>query len=113
MFQKKEVIVLSRKNKWFMYTLCVFIILSIYKDFTRVEENSVHPPAEQLDKTYAVQRTVQRGDTMLSIMEDIHGDTEFFLHTDEVLNDFKAINNGADPFELTTHQSYYFPLYMH
>lgn len=106
--------VLTRKNKVCIYILCFLVILSIYKDLTRGEEPSHPPPLENdeiIHDMSFMHRTVQPGETLLSIVEDIHQDDDIFLHVEQVIQDFKDLNVGVNPYELTIHESYYFPMY--
>lgn len=107
---------LSRACKWAMYMLLFLIVISIYKDLSKVEQTipSTRSILEIEDeKIFAVKRTVQRGDTLLSIMEEIHVNNRFPLQIEQVVYDFSLINDGQDPYELTEKQTYYFPLYMY
>ncbi len=111
----KEVNVLTRKNKLCIYILCLLVILSIYKDLTRGEEESSYSPplenSETIHDTLFMHRTVQPGDTLLSIVEEIHQGEDISLHFEQVIQDFKDLNAGVNPYELTIHESYYFPVY--
>lgn len=114
MFQK-EVIELSRTGKWTMYMLLFLIIISVYNDLSQVEQSSSPINKSHLtdEKTlFVITRTIHRGDTLLSIMEEIHGNNNTNWQIDQVIHDFKLINDGQDPYQLIEQQTYYFPLYM-
>jgi len=109
------VIELSRASKWAMYMLFFLMIISVYNDLSQGEQpsSSTHNShTTDNEKILVVKRTIQRGDTLLSIMEEIHARNGFPWRMDQVVHDFKWINDGQDPYELTEQQTYYFPLYM-
>ncbi len=111
---------MSRSKKWILTIICILTALSIYHDVFPTEQSI--PPEnvqvqsfeqKQIEKIYVIERTIEPGDTLLSIIEDIHVHTTTAFDMDTVIHDFKRINKGTDPYDLRINKTYYFPLYTH
>lgn len=111
---------MSRRKKWLLYSICFLTALSIYHDVVPTEQSASSPnvhvqsvDTEQTEKIYVVERAIEPGDTLLSVIEEIHVHTETSLDMDNVIHDFKRVNQGTDPYDLQINKTYYFPIYTH
>ncbi|MFG6114316.1 hypothetical protein ACGTN9_03930 [Halobacillus sp. MO56] len=111
-----------------LFILIILLLVSLYKDLTvgttinRSEsDNKVNttedPPPPQADIlepplrfNQKVPVKVKAGDTVLSIMEQLHNGV-YYHPMDDMLEDFQQLNPGIDPSSLTIDKVYYFPLY--
>jgi len=98
-----------------LYFIILLFIMSIYKDLTAGTNAQIPPPVTQEDQVedteYSIKQIkIKSGDTVLSVIEQIHGGMEG-LSIDQILTDFQTINPNADPYHLHPNTFYYFPLY--
>ncbi|SEA97089.1 hypothetical protein SAMN05421743_111135 [Thalassobacillus cyri] len=111
-----------------LFILMILLLVSLYKDLTigttinRSESdhkvNTIeNPPPPQGDilepplrYNQKVPVKVKAGDTVLSIMEQLHNG-EYYHSMNTMIEDFQQLNPGIDPSSLTIEKVYYFPLY--
>lgn len=116
--------------------LIILFLVSIFKDLTEgtavksdfpnqdeqnVKEQNASPEATKKDKEEQpvnkksdsfeiIQRKVDPGETVLSIVEKIN-DSKSDVQIKQILDDFNQLNPGVDPHQLRTDTEYLFPLY--
>src|SRR5699024_3675071 len=99
-----------------IYTFIILLVVSIYKDLSIHSPISNQPDDEDELKemphnnTNVVKVKVQKGETVLSIVERINK-AEKNLDIEQILDDFKASNPNADPYRLKSDTFYFFPIY--
>ncbi|TRM12720.1 hypothetical protein FH966_14015 [Lentibacillus cibarius] len=102
------------------FGLYIFIILfcvSIYKDLTigiipdntSMNQNIGNKMEE--DKLTGISMKVDKGDTILSVVEEINDHLGNKLDISEIMADFKTLNPKADPIKIQPGETYYFPVY--
>lgn len=92
----------------------VCLLLSIYKDLSFIEEPvKLHPPFDEtsLVDYELVPYFVERGETVLSIVEDLNKGVLSTLSIDEIIADFKLLNPETNIYELIPGEKYFFPKY--
>lgn len=101
------------------YLIIILLIISLYKDLTigtpfinDSKSNHIQQiyPKDEQNKLPAIQVRAQHGDTVLSITEQIN-DQLLELNIEQIMSDFKKMNQNIDPFNLQTDTIYYFPVY--
>lgn len=101
------------------YLIIILLIISLYKDLTIGtpfinDSKSNHIQQiylkDEQNKLPAIQVRAQHGDTVLSITEQIN-DQLLELNIEQIMSDFKKMNQNIDPFNLQTDTTYYFPVY--
>lgn len=96
--------------------ISLFVLLGIYYDLSRgtlsVHSNYQSEYAQLEDLTVIepyIEVTIQPGDTVLSIMEQI--ETPIPVPLDQLVRDFEELNNGVRPELIQIGKTYKFPLY--
>ncbi|GGC91878.1 hypothetical protein GCM10007216_23260 [Thalassobacillus devorans] len=115
-------------KKFGLFIFILLLLVSLYKDLTvgttivRPETEkkpaSIEPPppsqAEILDPPLRYEQQVpvkvKTGDTVLSIMEQLHNG-DYHHSIEDMLHDFQQLNPGTEPSSLSIDKVYYFPLY--
>lgn len=109
------------RNVFYILMILLFFF-SIYKDLTigtppfnednlYVVEQKYSQETENNNTISRAEVFVQPGDTVLSITEVLNNELST-LDVTKVLNDFKLINPGINPYDLKSDTSYFFPLYI-
>ncbi|WP_051353124.1 hypothetical protein [Thalassobacillus devorans] len=111
-----------------LFILIILLLASLYKDLTigttinrsdsndKLNTTEIPPPpkAEIIESplryNQKVPVKVKAGDTVLSIMEQLHNG-EYYHPMKDMLDDFQQLNPGIDPSKLKIDKVYYFPLY--
>ena len=114
MFQKgeKHMDLLKRLT---LYGIIILLLISIYKDIT-IDE--VFPMYEdeiiQTNKGFHVlKREIQNGDTVLSVLEEINDIKQLEqINIDQMIKDFKMLNQNVNPYQLQQGKYYLFPKYL-
>lgn len=88
---------------------------AIYQDLTTStapnEYAKVQKESQLKNQSFQVKQVkVQRGDTVLSVIEKLHQNKEQ-LPIDRILYDFQQLNPNTDPYALKEGTFYYFPYY--
>lgn len=105
----------------FLFFMTLLLLYSIYKDLTigtspfnednlYVVKPRLSQEIEKNDSFSFIEVLIQPGDTVLSIAEELNSQLST-LDVTKVMNDFKLINPGIDPYDLQDNTSYFFPLY--
>ncbi|MFD1018772.1 hypothetical protein [Thalassobacillus hwangdonensis] len=116
-------------KKLFLTVLVLLLFMSVYKDLTTgttIQSNTEVTPSEsapsepaepptpppQPDTRFSKYATitVEPGDTVLSILEEIH-DGSYHHGIGEMLEDFEKLNPGTDPSAIKIDEAYRFPVY--
>ena len=98
------------------YVIILLLLISLYKDLTigtplfKENKSSLTPQTNQELKFSITKVSVQSGDTVLSITEQLNHQL-ITLDITKIIMDFKTINPEIDPYNLQTNTDYYFPLY--
>lgn len=114
------------KSFWknFLFICLILILISVYNDL-QVGQSLEHPPSQKdpfimremkdvpdRETSFEIVRMkVQRGDTVLSIVEEINPFLHDGLNIEVILNDFQRINPFVDPYNLKPGKYYSFPIY--
>lgn len=102
-----------------IYLLFLLLFISIYKDLTtEIPENIPQTTVPQYDNikkvpgVTGIKVQVRPGDTVLSVVEQLNKDNQK-INTDitRIIADFEKVNPHVDPYNLNSHDFYYFPLY--
>ncbi len=91
------------------------IVYSIYYDLTEGTIQSSHASIQLSTESEAnevpyVTRQIQRGDTVISIAENIH-QGPLPVSIERLIEDFQMLNEDIQPDEIQIGQHYQFPLY--
>ncbi|WP_163970015.1 hypothetical protein [Oceanobacillus halotolerans] len=101
-----------------IYIVIILFIMSIYKDLQREipnmssEENTTPSsiPEERADYTI-LKVKVSSGDTVLSVIDQIHNKSLETVDIGTIMADFHELNPNADPHHLSPNTYYFFPQY--
>jgi len=118
-FQLKENIIMYFFRRFSLYLIFFLFIFVIYKDLianpydTEIEnQERKQETVETEQMNFQVKQVkVKRGDTVISVMEQIHTENIEGLTFDRILEDFKTLNPNTDPYNLKSDRFYYFPFY--
>ncbi|WP_217586721.1 hypothetical protein [Lentibacillus saliphilus] len=97
-----------------VYVFLYLLVTSVYHDITTgtgFEQNTTEPSSPSsstIDDQSVVKVKIRPGDTVLSIMEQIHSDSNK-IEIDTIIEDFRKLNPKADPYHLKVGNVYYFP----
>ncbi|UFT97795.1 hypothetical protein KO561_11265 [Radiobacillus kanasensis] len=116
-------------KKLALTALIILFLISIMKDLTegvvftdnqatvadQIEEKKQEESPSKKEKANpqklkAVERKVEPGDTVLSIVEEINQLNEG-ISIQKIQDDFKILNPGSDPNNIQVDTSYLFPIY--
>lgn len=106
-------------RRFSLYLIFFLFIFVIYKDLianpydTEIEnQERKQETVETEQMNFQVKQVkVKRGDTVISVMEQIHTENIEGLTFDRILEDFKTLNPNTDPYNLKSDRFYYFPFY--
>ncbi|WP_085991892.1 hypothetical protein [Oceanobacillus senegalensis] len=103
-------------KRYFMYIFIILLLISIYKDLSLSIPGTNQTLTDQVHIFNEVDFTIMKvkvspGDTVLSIVEEINKQHLKHFESSQILTDFKQINPGVNPYELESHNYYFFPLY--
>src|SRR5699024_681329 len=98
-----------------VYTFIILLVISVYKDLSINSPISNQPDGVEFEKmplnhTNVIKEKVQKGETVLSIVEKINK-TGKNLDVEQILDDFQASNPNAHVYHLKADAFYFFPLY--
>ena len=99
-----------------LYVFILLLLLSVYNDLTgqypryTFEENVRTETTDHRETFSAVQVRVQRGQSVLSITDQLNKHIEQ-IDIEQIMDDFRILNPGVDPLHLQPNKMYYFPLY--
>src|SRR5699024_279531 len=96
-----------------VYTFIILLVISVYKDLSinsPIPDKRVEFEKMPLNHTNVIKVKVQKGETVLSIVEKINK-TGKNLDVEQILDDFQASNPNADPYHLKADSFYFLPLY--
>ncbi|MBU5466411.1 hypothetical protein KQI49_06150 [Virgibacillus sp. MSJ-26] len=95
--------------------LFLLLITSIYKDLELSTPSTLQYAASETIKnnTNVIKVKIERGDTVLSIVEKFNQFDEEQINIQKVMTDFKKANPHVDPYHLKPNKYYFFPLYKH
>lgn len=103
-----------------IYLVIILLIISLYKDVTKGMIPFNDSKSDHFQQIYTsnsnkdlatVAVRVQPGDTLLSIIEQINGQTNTVINMEQMILDFQALNPHTDPFYLEPNSIYYFRKY--
>ncbi|WP_010531008.1 hypothetical protein [Lentibacillus jeotgali] len=108
---------MNSMKRLLIYFFTILLLVSIYKDLTvgtpidsRPEIQHDTETVEQESLT-AVEVQVNKGDTVLTIVEELNHQNDKELDISQIQADFKALNPNAEPLHIEPGKYYYFPLY--
>jgi len=94
--------------------LFLLLISSIYKDLDLTTPSTLQYSAnETIINNNVIKVKIERGDTVLSIVEKLNQFDEEHINIQQVMTDFKKANPHVDPYHLKPNKYYFFPLYKH
>ncbi|MDY0408454.1 hypothetical protein ACFFIS_02740 [Virgibacillus soli] len=97
------------------YALIILFVISIYYDLTvtnkvpTIDNSTI--PNNNVESFHVKKVKVSRGDTLLSVVEQINQGISGHLNMEEIIMDFKTSNPNIDPYKLEVGKYYYFPIY--
>ncbi len=97
----------------FMYSIYYDLkigTLPIDQAATAASEMNSSTGPEQINTMPYKEKKAESGDTIISIAESIH-DGPLPVPIDQLIKDFKELNNGVKPDEIQTNKKYKFPVY--
>ncbi|HEY4602652.1 MAG TPA: hypothetical protein VIG73_15425 [Cerasibacillus sp.] len=96
-----------------IFLLFLLLLISIYKDITIDKQlDSPLVKQDQMIRFHVIKRQIETGETVLSIIEEIHGGNRpHTLNIKQILADFKMINPNSNPYQLKDGHFYFFPKY--
>ncbi|MBD1378906.1 type IV pilus assembly protein FimV [Metabacillus arenae] len=107
-------------KRLFILCLSLFICYIVYYDIQKgtlprpAQPNQIEEPSKpamaQTDAPDFVERKVRAGETVLSILEDIH-QSSLPISIEEMIQDFEEINPEEKAENIVIGESYKFPLY--
>ncbi|HLS07964.1 hypothetical protein [Lentibacillus sp.] len=104
-------------KKILVYVFVVLFLVSIHRDLTigtpldsKSDGQHDNPMVEE-EQANAVKISVNKGDTVLSIVEELNEQNDRELDIPQIMTDFKALNPGVEPLHIESGDDYYFPLY--
>ncbi|WP_077327009.1 hypothetical protein [Virgibacillus siamensis] len=100
-----------------LYTLALLFTASLYKDLTvgtPIHSDTLKQAevvSDDVINSMAAHVRVMKGETVLSIVEDLNEESIQEININQILNDFKKLNPETKPLEIKAGSYYYFPLY--
>lgn len=100
------------------YICIILLIMSLYNDFTKasysIHNNRIESVGSDITEIHAIRVVplrVDRGETILSVSERINGKALESKDIEQIIADFKLVNQDVNIHELLDHIDYYFPIY--
>lgn len=101
------------KKKIILYIFIILLVLSMYHDLRKElivsQEISTNHVSEKTKNVMKVR--VKPGDTILSLIEEVNEGILSEIDINQLVSDFKQVNEHMDTNELEVNKYYYVPLY--
>ena len=97
-----------------LYGIIILLLISIYKDIAIDEAFPMYEDEIiQTNKDFHVlKREIHHGDTVLSILEEINDIKQLEqINIEQMISDFKMLNQNINPYQLQQGKYYLFPKY--
>lgn len=92
--------------------LCLLLIIVVVIIDLKSDNRSISKNTHVLIVPYATKEVVVRdGETVFSIMEDLHADNPLEPELEVLFQNFKMLNPHVNPYELMLEETYIFPIY--
>jgi|SRR5699024_8178347 len=96
-----------------LYVCIILLTFSLYHDLQKDKADIINLPSYALEEKprYYVKKRFVTGDTALTLIENVNGNIMNEMPIDDILNEFKEINNLTDHNQLKLNTLYRVPIF--